>query len=221
MRIGIQTNLRPAKFKQAVANKLSRDLTIYFNRINKRIQRIVQIETRRALEESPEVQAMIYGVLRGELGLTEPKGKLKQIIDTFVNSMSVSVRKPRVAGGKISASLEVGIGAPDYSDILGLPAAKQDWTDARRRRIKGPPLEWLRWMLLEGASRIIIGYDVVENVQTGRSGLRYVMRRRPTSWSVPSQFQGYSNNNFITRAINTRADIIEQRIINLLKHSIR
>jgi len=221
MQIEIKSRLSPQKFKKAVANRTSAKLTLFFNRIQRRMVKIVQIEVRRALNESTEVQSMIYGVLRGELGLTEPKGKLKAIIDRFVNSITVSVRRPRVIGGKIFASLNIGVGAPDYSDILGLPQAKQERTNAKRTEITGEPLQWLRWMLLEGASRIILGYDVVTDQMMGRSSLRYVMQRRRTYWSVPQEFQGYPDNNFLTRAIDARSDIIESRIFALVKNNVR
>jgi len=47
------------------------------------------------------------------------------------------------------------------------------------------------------------------------------MRKRNTAWSVPDEFQGYSDNNFITRAIDARSDIIESRIFALVKNNVR
>lgn len=221
----MKARLRDIKrLRQKLLDRTSQQITIFFNRAIPRIKKIVQDEIRKGFDESDEVQSMIYGVLRSQLGLTEPKGKIKQIVDTFVNSIGVSVKRPRVVKSELLAELEIRVGSPSYEHILGIPAAQQERTDAQRTAVTGPPLEWLRWLLMEGSNRIIIGFTYRKMNRIGRSGLRGVMvqqRKHPgRSWSVPPEYQGYPDNNFITRLIDKRAPIMQQRIFTYVDNTV-
>jgi hypothetical protein len=214
----VKTNLKPERFKKIVTQLAAQNLSIIFNRNIGRLQRIAQQEVRIALENGDELNSIIDGVLRGELGLTDPEQKLNAINQRIIASTKVSFTKPAVSNNKFVANMRIFLAQTNYSDLLSLPAAYQDRTSSDGGRVNGPPLEWLRWLLLEGGARIILDYEVVVGERTGRSGLQYVMRQsRGQSWSVPGQFQGSAEDNFITRAIDSRLSIIEQRVFKFIK----
>lgn len=214
---------RADKQLRAAALKLTKQtITILFNRSIRRLRRIIQLEFTKGLLESETTKALISGVLRGEFGLTESDQKVLQIIEQLTGTTSVSFKQPQLKGATLSSRLTISVGAANYSDILGLPAATQMRTDAKNRVVKGPPLEWLRWLLLEGANRIVIDYDVTTSGGLGRSGLPFQMRkRRGRSWDVPGDHQGTAEDNFITRAITNKLPIIEKRVFEYLRNSVR
>mgnify|MGYP006403112799 FL=1 len=64
----------------------------------------------------------------------------------------------------------------------------------------GSHLEWLRWLLLEGSAPIVGEYGF-KSAPRGRTGQGIMVKKTGKSWSVPAQFQGVENNNFVTEAL--------------------
>jgi len=79
---------------------------------------------------------------------------------------------------------------------------------------KGVSLEWLRWLLFEGASPIVKGYDVSfsNNNPYSRTGGAVMVKVGRKSWRVPPEYIGTVKNNWITRAIDKTDEAITKII---------
>lgn len=99
----------------------------------------------------------------------------------------------------------------DYTDVLNSSAAVF-------KTEKGTDLNWLEWLLLFGSKTIIKDYEVEfgynPRSRTGQAIMRGVKRGK---WSVPYEFSGTQNNNWITRAI----DSVESDIYKTLSEAMK
>ncbi|MFM7852641.1 MAG: hypothetical protein ACKO96_12190, partial [Flammeovirgaceae bacterium] len=80
---------------------------------------------------------------------------------------------------------------------------------------KGVLLPWLSWLLYEGVSPIVRGYDVkiTGNIYSRTGGA--LMIKSNKNWRVPGEFAGTVTDNWVTRAI----DSIEKDIIASIKQT--
>lgn len=90
---------------------------------------------------------------------------------------------------------------------------------------KGEALPWLNWLLKEGDKIIIAGYKAVVMPTThGRSKEALMVKGGILPfWSVPSQFSGVENLNWITRAFkgnSSDADSVLNEIKDKMEHII-
>mgnify|MGYP003646261604 FL=1 len=81
---------------------------------------------------------------------------------------------------------------------------------AQNKRGQGTPLEWLKWLLLEGDRVIVANYRFEpSNKGTSRTGEGIMIKTRGGGWNVPPQFAGVDNDNFATRALEGIQDTID------------
>jgi hypothetical protein len=148
------------------------------------------------------------GKLRLDFGLPNSKSSVDSIL-AVLNNIKLDYTKPSIKGNQISGGFALSMIKADYSDIIGLPAAKVQTE-------KGEVLDWLQWLLLFGDKTIIKDYEVkIGNNQRSRTGGAVMVKGG--RWGVPSEFAGTIKKNWITEAI----DSIEDQVQNLLSKSLR
>jgi hypothetical protein len=158
-----------------------------------------------AIVNSPEYGSLLSGTLQLEFGIPDSASRLEQIL-SFWKFIDVEYSKAKISGQKISGSFAISMIRSDYSDVLMSSAATLNTE-------KGQQLNWLEWLLLFGDKTIIKEY----NVQFGsnprsRTGGAIMKVSSSGKWGVPPQFAGTASNNWITRAM----DSVEDQINNLL-----
>jgi hypothetical protein len=161
---------------------------------------------RKAIQLTPEYQSINGGRLQAELGLADPK-KLDQIIDLWVDSVKVEVKRVRFGRNKITGGFRITAIEQDWSDALANPASKQ--------QIKDGELPWLEWMLIRGDQVIVRDYDVSFNpkaARRGRTGRGLMVKGKGRRWRVPPQFSGTPRRNFVTRALDSIQRQVETMI---------
>jgi hypothetical protein len=150
----------------------------------------------------PEIQSLLNGSLRYELGIPDPSRRIFNIIDVLVQNISVKFKPFTVVGLKFKGGIILKAVNNTFSDIVHLD-------DAIQVTQKGTDLYWLKWLLEEGAQIIIFGWDV-EFGPFGRTGGAHMIPGN--GWSVPSEFAGDKQDNFITRAISEMRPELEEQI---------
>lgn len=180
------------KVLKALKPELNKYLEKVFNKAKTRIVKAVI----KAIKNAPEYQSLLSGDLKYEFGLPDSDARVNSIL-SFWEKINVEYKKVYIAGDKISGGFTLSMIDSDFSDVIGSAAAV--FTTE-----KGTDLNWLEWLLLFGNKTIIRDY-VVEfgpnpRSRTGRAVMKGVQSGK---WSVPNEFSGTKNNNWITRAIES------------------
>jgi hypothetical protein len=167
-----------------------------------------------AVLADPLIQELVNnGILNAHLGLSSPKDAIDEIIREWADNIVVTGTLVRSLGGKaISGSLFVGMVVSDYSDVLGNPAAQY------RSDPSGEIIPWLSWMIDSDSKAIVVSYDIKfgSDFRVSRSG-QAVMKKANKSWTLPRQYGGSFDDNFVTRALST---IDEQVCAIIIKNLI-
>jgi len=184
--------LRFTQNKAEIGKKLDKELA---KEVNKKLQKIKPFITRQfkavlntALLNSPEVNSLAAGDLKGEFGLdSDPT---QELVAAIMATLDVQV-KPITSRRK--GGITVLLQPNDYSNLLSQPWASQS--------IKDGSIPWLKWLLTLGDEIIISDYGVEFGAfPDSRSGLAK-MATEVAPYKVNSQYSGTADNNFITRAI--------------------
>ena len=148
-----------------------------------------------------EYQSIVHGKLRAELGIPDPNGRIITIIDTWVNNIMVDVK----AGTSPLLLITIGILQDDYGDVLSLPQAQYTY---QSHRSKGE-IPWLKWLLLEGDTRLVTTYEFSSNPRGSRTGMGIMVNKERGFWQVPPEFSGTSVDNFATRALGNIQSVLD------------
>lgn len=188
----------PQQIKTGMYNAIAKEINPDMSRKAKAIEDIVKIHVRQALVESPAIQSLYGGLLKADFGLTsDPTGA---IIESIVNTTKVTYKPIRNANS--GGVFEITVQPISYSNLYALGVSQQ--------AIEGGSLPWLKWLLEAGDTILIVDFGV-EYGDFGRTGqARMTGKNRP--FKVNSSFSGVPNDNFITRALNSR----QQDIINAI-----
>jgi|TARA_R110002020_G_scaffold354896_1_gene567593 hypothetical protein len=184
-------------FKKEIEKEVSLRLKSSINAITESIEIALQTLVKARLHEAPEVDSLASGELRYQFGLVDGASRISNIIDMWAESVEVRY----VSGFGKLGGISISMGDNDYSKALSMPEAEFTTEE-------GTPLEWLRWLLLEGDTRIVNNYRF-QSGKRGRAGGGIMVSRQNSSWGVPSQFAGTDSNNFATRALESMQDEID------------
>lgn len=203
----VETNAEiEGKILRALRIELNKYLEKIFNKIKSKISDAVI----NAIKSSPEYDSLINGDLKYEFGLPDSDSRVGSILE-FWKKINTSYKSVTVEGNKLRGGFTINMIDSDYSDIIKSPAAIFITE-------KGSELNWLEWLLLFGNKTIIKDYTIEfgynPRSRTGQAIMRGV---KSGKWSVPQEFSGTKNNNWITRAIDTAEPIIYQILNEAMK----
>jgi hypothetical protein len=199
-----------ATIEKNILKALKPEVDQYFrsvlDKINSKLSNIV-IE---AIKSSPEYSSLISGNLKAEFGIPDSASRLQSILD-FWKNISFSYKNTKITNGGLQAKIVLNMIKSNYSDVLALDASS--FVTEKRTR-----LNWLEWLLLFGKKTIVKDYSVVLGPSPiSRTGMALMRGVKNGKWSVPAEFSGTKNNNWITRAI----DSVDDKINNLLFESLK
>ena len=184
-------------FKKEIEKEVVLRIQSSINNITEAIEIALQTLVKLRLYEAPEVDSLASGELRHQFGLVDGASRISNIIDMWAESVEVRY----VSGFGKLGGISISMGDNDYSRALSM-------SEAEFTTEKGVSLEWLRWLLLEGDTRIVNRYQF-QSGRRGRAGGGIMVSRQRASWGVPSQFAGTDNDNFATRALESMQDEID------------
>jgi len=198
------------KFKRDVTREIKEKLFSSIPKAIKKIQDRIQQEVKERLISSPVYDSLADGTLEGEFGLRDGAARISEIIDLWVDSISVKFE----AGAGSLGGISIGIFREGWSEVLSSTAAA---FTVSNKKGKSVTLDWLRWLLIEGDAIIVANYQFDPSEEkSSRTGEGIMVRRKGGGWRVPSQFAGTDNDNFATRALEG----IEQNIDMIVRQEI-
>ena len=177
------------RFEANVIKELKKKFRRVGPSIAKRTEEAIQSLVALRLSSSEVVNSLAGGQLRAEFGLVDGELRISNIIEIWANALNVTYF-PMV--GKLG-SIVIVMDEAFVNDVINMPIASFVTEN-------GSHLEWLRWLLLEGSAPIVGEYGF-KSAPRGRTGQGIMVKKTGKSWSVPAQFQGVENNNFVTEAL--------------------
>lgn len=199
------------KMLKEMVKKFNQAIRAAANEIKTNIQKI----TEKLMYRSTFFQELEKGELRGHFGIPEEAVQpvIRKIIEEIVSNIDVVVTNiSTYQETKIRGGLQVVISKDGFQNLLDLRAGKIQ-TEA------GEMLDWLEWVLTQGDTVIISGYEIAfaDEEELGRSGLAIMIPSHSGHWRVPPEFSGTINDNFITKEIIANLERYEEvvgRLIN-------
>lgn len=192
-----------ADISNKILQALLYDVTKYMENGISLVKNQLPLIIRQSIINSPEYSSLLNGELRYEFGIPDPGAKLAGLLDIWCDNIKYSYMKPTIVSNKIKAIFSANTIRIDYADVLYTDYALV--IDSTR----GYSLPWLEWLLLEGNKTIIDKYEVIIGPnQYSRTG-NALMKPSNRSWKVPSTYAGTASDNWITRAIDSVTDDIE------------
>lgn len=163
-----------------------------------------------AILASPEYTSIVGGKLRFDFGIVDGISKIDGLLQIWTNNIMITYDAPKINGNIIISKFSISMIKADYSDVLGSDYAQV--IDNER----GYSLPWLQWLLLDGTKILVNNHQVVIG-PNARSRTSMAIMRPGSGWSVPNEFAGTQNDNWLSRAIDSSSDSIN----NLLKRAFK
>lgn len=176
-----------AEFQKAVEKELYEVLNKNLKRVTINVERDMENTIPHIFRQTTIYKELTSGELAGHFGF--PKGsevsRVEQIITKISENVDV-IYEPLTAN---SGGITIMVNPDIYTELMRMPAAVVVTA-------KGEALNWIEWLLLRG-TQLIITDARIKFGNYGRSG-QAIMRPGGT-WSVPAQYAGTVNDNWITR----------------------
>ena len=144
------------------------------------------------------------------MGVVNPHTVKELIINKWLDGITTDIIIRRVCK-KIRGTLTIKLVTNDYKNIL--PIGTYDSINSAGEVTTIP---WLQWLLLDG-NVTIVNYkfgtqpqDVIDRYSRTKKGLMF--KRLGGRWTMPPQFAGTVNDNFLTRAVSSVRTQIQQEI---------
>lgn len=208
------TGTMTIKFDSRSTKKLTTEIIKeYSNQILKQLKNnkekiliFIKSIIKQNLENSPEVQSLSSedGKLRVELGVVDGSGDIGKFIDAIVSKVQIDINKLGTSSQGIDISIIIFINA-EYANFYSQ-------TYSSYVTEGGAKVEWLNWLLEAGDTDIVFGYKIKYGVEIGRAGDAIMMPSKSSNWSIPPEFSGVENNNFVTRSF----DGIDQELLTFI-----
>ena len=198
------------EISQKLLKALLPEVTKYFNKAFNQCKKEITTIVSSAIVSSPEYQSIMSGKLKYEFGLPDSGSRLASIL-SFWKYLDIQYDKPKIIKNQINSYFTLSMIKSDYSDVLSSAAATF-------KTEKGSDLEWLQWLLLFGDKVIIKDYSVeIGPNPRSRTGNAVMVGNTRGRWGVPPEFSGTSQNNWITRAIDSADGAINELLNKCLK----
>jgi hypothetical protein len=160
------------------------------------------------LLNNPVWQSLDGGKLQAEFGIPKEQvgTNLQEILEEWCKQIVLDYKPARKVGPKWTGGIKVGMIETDWQKIITCPGAvvitKSGWG-----------MRWLEWLLTYGDRYIVEEYKVVMiNSPRSRSGMALMRKDTSRRWRVPPEFSGTTNNNFMTKLLETMSNDIDRLV---------
>ena len=201
MSIKITTTSREfeAEVYKALAYDANKQLKKNFQQIEPRVKLIVAEQ----MAKSPFLQALVGGGdLRGELGLVA--GTESRAVESIKTSVMRTVEvKANYWNDRLQrGGIVVNVQPADMANLLGLDVGK---IRTYSKKYGNYELHWLDWVLTRGDETIVANYEY--NPATGLGRSRIGNMKKGDSWSVPAEYSGNVDDNFVSRVLQAQETV--------------
>lgn len=197
-----------------IKKRMARAMQKEVNRVFKKAVGFVKVDLKADVSgwifQSPEMQSLMTGTLRGDFGIIDPAPKVMTIAASIQES--VEVRWSPVDGSLRGSPLVVEVQPSHLLNVLGaIPPIVTE---------NGYSLDWIEWLLLKGDSPVVFDYHVEEG-PFGRTGDAHMVAGGTYSVGrADPTYTGTVDDNFITRALQGKESEIERLIANSLERAM-
>lgn len=156
---------------------------------------------------SPEYNSILSGQLKYEFGLPDSSAKLAGLLQIWSSNLVYDYSKPKITNNKIVTKLSASALKVNFDDVLYSDYAMM------YDSVRGYSLSWLEWLVINGNQTIIQDQEIVFGPNKYSRTGNAVMKPSSNTWSVPPEFAGTINDNWITRSIASAENDI-QNLLN-------
>jgi hypothetical protein len=211
MKISFKLAETDSEINRAILNSLLPQTTTYMNKVVSYIKSNIAPIVSESILSAPEYESLTCGILKAELGIPDASIRVNEIINIWIRNIEVNYNPPKINNNQIKSSLTIKMIRADFRDVLGSTNAEIIHYNT------GSIVPWLRWLLLEGTATLVDNYEVILGAHSrSRTGLAIMKKADNKSWSMPSEFAGTIDDNWITRAIKSA----EPQITKLLERAL-
>lgn len=198
------------KLFKKVLDAAAAQLNNSIKRVVPKIQSEIADLVAQYVSECPEVQSMRGGDLQAELGFISPEHFINGLLAGIKGSVYVEFTPYKVVINSFVGGLSVNVFPEGFREILLLEVATYP--------SNGYTIPWLQWLLEAGTDIVVADYRIeYGNFPNSRSKMAHMTSGG--SYSIPAQYAGRPNDNFITRALD-RPDV-ENRFGDILERVIQ
>lgn len=145
------------------------------------------------IENNFVVKSLQKGELYYQFGMKDITQRLEALIEQWISEISVKPNSIHVTSKGVTGGLTINMINRDYNKVYSMPQA--EFLTPENHYV----LPWLKWLLEMGSTPVVIGYGFKAGSGKGRTGGGVMVEGFNTKvWSVPSEYQGVTDNNFLT-----------------------
>lgn len=186
-----------------ILSALVDSVTYYMNDVIAYIKTNLPGVVKNAIISQPEYDSLINGQLKFELGIPDGEAKIIGLLNIWMNNIVYDYKIPKISGNLIISNFSVSMIKIDFDDVIYSEFATV-------KDAKGYSIPWLEWLLTEGTATLVPEHSVIFGANPrSRTGNAIMRKNKRTSWKVPSQYAGTINDNWITRALDSAEDNIQ------------
>lgn len=181
-----------------------------------------------AIRAEPECDSLLNGELRYHFGLANPESEVARVVQGMTATMQLLITP---ATGDLAGGLRVILASQTAMQQL---SHEINYTSEK----SGSLIEWLKWLLFLGDNVIVTGYEIRIDERLNFKGSRTdhaIMVKRNyddsdvrghnrgkgrhapvkslNSWGVPAEFAGTADNNWLVRAAQTVAPVVNALLV--------
>ncbi len=199
------------EFERAMLRAIMEELSRLLDRLGPAIHVPVLDIVEDIIRRSPEYQSLLADDLRTLFGIADPQPVLNNIIAAVRGSIRV-VR--RSGSGDVVGGLAIEMLQGGMDEIIGVEGGSYESLSKRRGTVT--PVPWLSWLLLEGDRVIIAEWEAhttkgfYKGTRTEKAVMVNPTKRPSLGFTVPAQFSGVVDANWITRCLTDALPAIEK-----------
>lgn len=226
------TNIAESKLeiKKAIVEELYNLFSPKIHRISRDLELRIKKMYRSSIERSDTYKSLMGSgsrSLMGHFGFDDDGKKVNEIVDTWINGISVDF-SGRKSTTDLNLNMKIHTIDKTFADVLSLDAAYQDTGKSMKVALLRAPskytllLPWLRWLLLAGDKQIILEsqYTIHFEEGKGRSGQALMVKSKTKKWGIPPEHAGILRNNWITKIMDELEpkinEIVEKKITDIV-----
>lgn len=171
-----------------------------------------------SLNDSETTRSLLAGKLRDDFGLfgNVVLVTLDNIVKHISENIDLTISKSKKSGVMLVIAVDILPG--DFYKILSVPGASYN--------SRGGPVDWLEWLVTKGTQVVIGDYWLFPYAKGfTRSGGSSIMKKIESTprepFRVDPNYAGTADDNFITRAIEMKADDILNAIALEIDRNIK
>lgn len=200
MSIGFDIKQSDKEIERMILRTFCEEMNSRVARLRPKVEKWIREEVSFRLLNCETLNSLKTGKLRGEFGLSDSDlDKIDKLVDRFVRSISVTTTPLRLTTRGLSVSPILRVKSETLKELADSPNAEV----ITRKGVSIPFLE----MLCEWGDKQIINWYIREGnswerINISRSHSMIMEEKRGARWSVPPEYAGVIEDNFVTKAMD-------------------